>query len=139
LKEKIENQNILFHGRDKFLLDNMEKSIKLLTRFSNKLTNYNQIAKNNQEVLYFMQLLMDECTHLLNFDKPIDPTLVYAIAANDDMYVLRDGVQSFSDVWPGSKVTYLSQGHVSAFLFSQPNYIKIIMKMFNLMIDKHYS
>ena len=139
LKEKIENQNILFHSQNKYLLENTPNSSKLLTRFSNKLTNYNQTGKKNQEILYFMQLLMDECTHLLNFDRPIDPTLVYAIAANDDAYVLRDGVQSFSEVWPGSKISYLPQGHVSAFLFSQPSYIKIIMKMLNLMIDKHYS
>lgn len=103
LKKKIEGQNALFHSQDDYLVENQAKndSTILLTKTSNDLTNYNQSGNKNQEIIRFMQLLMDECTHLLNFDKPIDPTLVYAIAAKDDAYVLRDGVQSFSKVWPG--------------------------------------
>ena len=53
------------------------------------------------EVLEFMHLLMDECTHLVNFDVPIDTNLVNVIAANDDAYVLRDGVNDFNSIWPG--------------------------------------
>ncbi len=53
------------------------------------------------EVLEFMHLLMDECTHLLHYDIPVDTSLVHVIAAKDDAYVLRDGVNDFNSIWPG--------------------------------------
>ena len=53
------------------------------------------------EILEFMHLLMDECTHLLNFDVPFDTSLVHVVAAKDDAYVLRDGVNDFNSIWPG--------------------------------------
>jgi hypothetical protein len=52
------------------------------------------------EVFEFMHLLMDECTHMLNFDMPIDTSLVKVVAAKDDAYVLRDGVNDFQSIWP---------------------------------------
>lgn len=48
-----------------------------------------------------MQLLMDECTHLINFDKPYDVNLVRVLSAKNDAYVLRDGVHDFHSIWPG--------------------------------------
>jgi hypothetical protein len=79
---------------------------QLLTQNSNLLTNYNVWQEKNHEILNFMQLLMDECTHLLNFDKPIDPSLVYIIAAINDAYILRDGVHDFNTIWPGIYFIY---------------------------------
>ena len=47
------------------------------------------------EVFEFMHLLMDECTHLLNYDTPVDTSLIRVVSAKDDAYVLRDGVNNF--------------------------------------------
>ena len=109
LKEKIEDLNLRLHSTDEFFLQNKNGPANLLTKFSNKndLTNYNFLCnEKNQEIFHFMQLLMDECTHLLNFDKPIDASLVYAIAAQDDAYVLRDGVHHFDKIWPGNSIKF---------------------------------
>ena len=45
-----------------------------------------------------MTLLMDECTHLINYDIPYDTSLVRVIAAKDDAYILRDGVNDFNSI-----------------------------------------
>ena len=69
----------------------------------NTLANYSDIKPNiSMEVVEFMHLLMDECTHMLNFDTPVDTSLVHVVAAKDDAYVLRDGVNDFPSLWPGS-------------------------------------
>jgi hypothetical protein len=47
------------------------------------------------EVFEFMHLLMDECTHLLNYDVPVDTSLIRVVSAKNDAYVLRDGVNNF--------------------------------------------
>ena len=70
-----------------------------------RLTNYNVDDKGknqiNKEVLEFMHLLMDETTHMVNYDIPFDPSLVHIVSATDDCYVLRDGVNDFKAIWPG--------------------------------------
>jgi hypothetical protein len=91
------------------------------------LINYNVDDKGskshvNKEVLEFMHLLMDECTHMVNYDVPFDPSLIHVVAATDDAYVLRDGVNDFKTIWPGCEVEYIEQGHVSAFLLSQQKF-----------------
>ena len=62
---------------------------------------------------------MDECTHLSHFEKPVDPSLIIAVAAKQDAYMPRDRVICLSDLWPGCEVRYIDRGHVSAFLFDQ--------------------
>lgn len=73
-----------------------------------RLTNYNESKRPiNMEVIEFMHILMDECTHMLSFDTPVDTSLVHVVAAKDDAYVLRDGVNDFLSIWPGSYSIYL--------------------------------
>lgn len=69
------------------------------------------------EAIRFMQSIMDECTHLSNFAKPYDTSLITVVAAENDAYVPREGLVSFEDVWPGIKVEYLKAGHVSAYVY----------------------
>jgi hypothetical protein len=38
----------------------------------------------------------------LHYDIPIDTSLIHVIAAKDDAYVLRDGVNDFNSIWPGN-------------------------------------
>ncbi len=44
-------------------------------------------------------------THLLHYDIPVDTSLIHVIAAKDDAYVLRDGVNDFNSIWPGNFLT----------------------------------
>lgn len=71
------------------------------------------------EALHFMRGIMDECTHLRNFAKPVDTSLIIAVCAKDDGYVPREGVTNLTDIWPGAEVRYVDAGHVSAFLLHQ--------------------
>lgn len=109
----------------------------------NELTNFNEPNKAkrtiSEEVIEFMHLVMDDCTHLLNFDAPVDTSLVKIISANEDCYILRDGVNDFESIWPGSQVEYIDKGHVSAFVSSQSQFRKTIIYMLDRLIEKHYS
>lgn len=72
-----------------------------------------------REALQFMRGVMDECTHLKNFSVPYDTSLITAICAKEDAYVLREGCTSLEEVWPGAEVKYLDAGHVSAYVLHQ--------------------
>ena len=87
----------------------------------------------------FMVLLLDDVAHLLNYDLPCDTTLVNVLSANNDAYLLRDGVNHFGDVWPGAQVKYLNRGHVSAFLLDQSLYRETIVETMNMLIKKYYD
>nr|CAD7395993.1 unnamed protein product [Timema cristinae] len=71
------------------------------------------------EALNFMRGIMDECTHLRNFDIPVDTSLIIAVCARKDAYVPREGCMSLTDIWPGAEVRYVNAGHVSAYLLYQ--------------------
>jgi len=70
-------------------------------------------------VLHFMRGVMDECTHLGNFSRPVDTSLVIVVAAKSDAYIPRDTVLSIEDLWPGAEVRYIETGHIAAYLFKQ--------------------
>jgi len=70
-------------------------------------------------VLHFMRGVMDECTHLGNFSRPVDTSLVIVVVAKSDAYIPRDSVLSIEDLWPGAEVRYIKTGHIAAYLFKQ--------------------
>lgn len=70
-------------------------------------------------VLHFMRGVMDECTHLGNFSRPVDTSLVIVVAAKSDAYVPRDSVLSIEALWPGAEVRYVETGHIGAYLLKQ--------------------
>jgi len=71
------------------------------------------------EALQFMRGIMDECTHLKNFEVPIDTELIIAVCARNDAYVPRDHCMSLETIWPGAEIRYIDAGHVSAYLLHQ--------------------
>jgi len=104
------------------------------------LTTFNKLTEKEKsmiEIYEFMHLLMDECTHLLNYSIPVDTNLIRVISAKDDAYVLRDGVNDFNSIWPGSEVEYVDKGHVSAFVLLQNKFRQTIMMMLNKLLDKY--
>ena len=80
------------------------------TNYEN-LINYNSFGVRQRpidmEVLEFMHILMDECTHLVNYDIPFDTSMVHILTADDDAYVLRDGVNDFKSIWSGVYLAYI--------------------------------
>ena len=72
-----------------------------------------------EEAFDFMRGVMDECTHLGNFSVPVDPELIIIVAANQDAYIPREGVLALDQLWPGSEVRYIDQGHVGAVVLHQ--------------------
>uniref|UniRef100_A0A1B6EA70 Uncharacterized protein n=1 Tax=Clastoptera arizonana TaxID=38151 RepID=A0A1B6EA70_9HEMI len=104
---------------------NTLKNSGAVTRDTNQRMNWRE-----HEALHFMRGIMDECTHLRNFARPVDTSLVIAVCAKDDGYVPREGVSSLIDIWPGAEVRYVDAGHVSAFLLHQKVFRSAIIDAF---------
>lgn len=81
------------------------------------------------EALQFMRGIMDECTHLKNFEMPVDTELIIAVCAKNDAYVPRDRCMSLETIWPGAEIRYIDAGHVTAYLLHQKvfRYYKIMI------------
>ncbi|XP_064637354.1 protein ABHD18-like [Lineus longissimus] len=90
------------------------------------------------EVLGFMRGIMDQCTHLVNFSVPVDPSLVIVVSAEKDAYMPRDKVIPMQDIWPGVELRYLKNGHIGSFLFHQADFRKAIHDSMKKQIDKYY-
>ncbi|CAO1419602.1 unnamed protein product [Diamesa tonsa] len=83
-----------------------------------------------RETSQFMRGLMDETTHLRNFSKPVDTSLIIAICAKDDAYVPRENCTSLEELWPGAEVRYLDAGHVTAYVLHQKLFRSSISEAF---------
>jgi len=91
------------------------------------------------EALQFMRGIMDEFTHLANYARPMDTSLVILIVARDDAYVLRDGIMDLTQLWKGAELRYIDSGHVAAFIFNQNDFRKAIADAFDKLINKYYT
>lgn len=83
-----------------------------------------------REALQFMRGVMDECTHLKNFSVPYDTSLIIAVCAKDDAYIIREGCSSLEEIWPGAEIRYLDAGHVSAYVLHQKLFRSCIVEAF---------
>ncbi|KZC14353.1 Uncharacterized protein C4orf29 like protein [Dufourea novaeangliae] len=92
-----------------------------------------------REALQFMCGIMDECTHLKNFEVPVDTELIIAVCAKDDAYVPRDGCMSLEKIWPGAEIRYIDAGHVSAYLLHQKVFRSTIVEAFERCMKKYPS
>lgn len=72
-----------------------------------------------REALQFMRGIMDECTHLSNFEVPVDTELIIAVCARDDAYIPRDDCTGLEQIWPGAEIRFVDAGHVTAYLLYQ--------------------
>ncbi|XP_076665583.1 protein ABHD18 isoform X1 [Andrena cerasifolii] len=90
-----------------------------------------------REALQFMCGIMDECTHLKNFEVPVDTELIIAVCARDDAYVPRDGCMSLEKIWPGAEIRYIEAGHVSAYLLHQKVFRATIAEAFARSLKKY--
>ncbi|XP_011871315.1 PREDICTED: uncharacterized protein C4orf29 isoform X2 [Vollenhovia emeryi] len=89
------------------------------------------------EALQFMRGIMDECTHLTNFEKPVDTELIIAVCAKNDAYVPRDSCMSLETIWPGAEIRYIDAGHVSAYLLHQKVFRSTIAECIQRSLKKY--
>lgn len=105
----------------------------------------NDVGKESQgqdglhrEAVHFMRGIMDECTHLKNYDMPLDPALINIVVAEYDAYQPRDQFTALPDIWPGSSIRYIpGRGHVSSYLFSQHEFRKAIYDTIETYVEKY--
>ncbi|XP_014204801.1 protein ABHD18 isoform X2 [Copidosoma floridanum] len=90
-----------------------------------------------REALQFMRGVMDECTHLQNFEVPVDTELIIAVCARDDAYVPRDDCVSLDKIWPGAEIRFVDAGHVSAYLLYQKMFRSTIAEAFERYLKKY--
>ena len=92
----------------------------------------------HREAVYFMRGIMDECTHLRNYDVPYDPSLVYIVVAENDAYQPREGISALPDLWPGANMRYIEgQGHVASYLFKQNVFRQAIYDSIDKYVEKY--
>ncbi|EZA47142.1 hypothetical protein X777_16607 [Ooceraea biroi] len=89
------------------------------------------------EALQFMRGIMDECTHLKNFETPVDTELIIAVCARNDAYVPRDHCMSLETIWPGAEIRYIDAGHVSAYLLHQKVFRSTIAESIQRSLKKY--
>ncbi|VDN07927.1 unnamed protein product, partial [Thelazia callipaeda] len=78
----------------------------------------------------FMYVLMEEFTNLKHYPIPKDTRLVKNIIAENDGYIIRKGVPTMQEVWPGSTVQVIKGlGHVEAYLVSHTLFRNCIREM----------
>ncbi|XP_012279844.1 protein ABHD18 isoform X2 [Orussus abietinus] len=90
-----------------------------------------------REALQFMRGIMDECTHLQNFEVPVDTELIIAVCARDDAYIPREGCMSLEQIWPGAEIRFINAGHVTAYLLHQKAFRSTIAEAFERSLKKY--
>ena len=94
----------------------------------------------HREAVQFMRGIMDEATHLKNYDVPYDPSLIIIVAAELDAYQPREGITALTDIWPGSEIRYIKHaGHVSSYLFKQDVFRQAIYDAIDRLSEKYPS
>lgn len=81
----------------------------------------------------------DECTHLDNFSKPVDPELAFIVSASRDGYIPRTGLIPLTTLWPGSTMRVLDCGHVLAIVWHSNAFRKAIVDSLDLNARKYYG
>lgn len=122
--------------------ENAVARLFLVNLIANKLKNVqsdNTKNKNSreQEALQFMRGIMDECTHLQNFEVPVDTELIIAVCARDDAYVPRDDCVGLEKIWPKADIRFVDAGHVSAYVLYQKMFRSTIAEAFQKYLKKY--
>lgn len=94
----------------------------------------------HREAVQFMRGIMDECTHLKNYEVPYDPSLIFIVVAEIDAYQPREGISALPDIWPGANLRYIEgKGHVSSYLLKQNEFRKAIYDCIDKYTAKYAS
>ena len=136
----LESLNLPSLSSDKILIENsgsdgnsssssfskMAQSLKLHPRYIlPKFIRSDRVGEQSEdplhrEAVHFMRGIMDECTHLKNYDVPTDTSLINIVIADNDGYYPREGIAALPDIWPGCNLRSIKGGHVQG-CFSKHN------------------
>lgn len=89
------------------------------------------------ETVQFMRGIMDECTHMKNYDIPVDPELIFIVAAEHDAYQPRHSVIPLPEIWPSANIRYIKEGHIKSYLFYQHIFREAIYDSLDRLIEKY--
>eukprot|EP00094_Tigriopus_californicus_P011427 TCALIF_11032-PA protein Name:"Similar to Uncharacterized protein C4orf29 homolog (Mus musculus)" AED:0.08 eAED:0.11 QI:77/0.5/0.33/1/1/1/3/129/655 len=93
--------------------------------------------KLKREAVQFMRGIMDECTHLKNFDVPVDPSLCVSVSAEYDAYQPQGSIRDVPEIWPGATSMFVpGTGHVGSYLFKQKMFRGVIYEVIDKMKHK---
>lgn len=95
--------------------------------------------KAKSDVLNFMRGIMDECTHLGNFSRPVDPELATIVSASYDGYVPQANIIPLTEIWKGASHKVLNCGHVAAIVWYLDVFRKAIVESMELQARKYYG
>jgi len=99
---------------------------------------FSENSVQHSEALQFMRGIMDEFTHLKNYDVPVDPELIIIVAAEHDAYMPREGITALPEIWPGSKMRQIEgAGHVASYLFKQSVFRQAIYDAVDIYCQKY--
>ncbi|XP_050544214.1 protein ABHD18 [Daktulosphaira vitifoliae] len=123
----------------KNIKNEVKKDVKRVENLMKYFYHSSKTEDLNLKALSFMKGIMDECTHLRNFNRPADMDLVIAICAKKDGYVPLESMAKLEDIWPGADVRYVDTGHVAAFLLHRNTFKNAIIEGFSRAQNKYYS
>lgn len=90
--------------------------------------------------VYCVFLYRDECTHLGNFSRPVDPELAFVVTASHDGYVPLIGSIPVTELWRGCTHRNIpDHGHVSAILFKADVFRKAIADSFDFNCRRYHN
>uniref|UniRef100_A0AC35FNZ6 Abhydrolase domain-containing 18 n=1 Tax=Panagrolaimus sp. PS1159 TaxID=55785 RepID=A0AC35FNZ6_9BILA len=82
-----------------------------------QLDDRESFGRQTEDSKRFMWILMEEFTNLSKYPVPYEPSLVKAVIAEEDAYIIRNDVPDLSDLWPGSHIKIIpGVGHVQAYI-----------------------
>lgn len=119
------------------LLTNFELLKSKVTASGGKPPSCSLTKHKEREAYQFMRGIMDECTHLKNFDVPVDTSLIIAVCAKDDAYVPRETSTPLNEIWPGAEIKMLNAGHVSAYVLYQKTFRNAVVESFERLRKKY--
>jgi len=139
------NQKEVEQSDDLFLLndDGLAEKLNILNEMKNESSLEASKLNNKKSILdgprKFMAEIMDNCTHLKNFDTPVDPQLCIIVTAEHDGYVPKSNLIALNQLWPGSQLRKIDAGHVTAIIFYHRLFQQAIVDSLDLNARKYYN
>ena len=88
---------------------------------------------------YYMRCLMDECTHVGNYDTPVSPDLVDIVTAEYDAYQPSHDITPVDRFYPGCRSSVIAEGHIRSYLLYQQVFRQAIYRVVDKMIFRAKS
>lgn len=78
------------------------------SKFTNQHSKKEAEEYRRKETINFMKGVMDEITHLGNYSRPVDTSLVTFVVAKNDAYFPRSTLSNMQSIWPNCEVSHFN-------------------------------